>query len=160
MIRACYIVISVLSVSCWATLSPAASEPFGPSAAQRRLEAHVRTWATDRGVNARNVAYHYAGRATYYGKRMSRREILRDKLRYIAVWPARRYSILPGTVSAKCDRQLNACRLSGIMQWHRRSRSGEVSIGKARLTLVLAEAGGSRIVRESAVILTARPSHP
>src|SRR5689334_10956855 len=107
-------------------------------AARQRLEAHVRTWARDPGVNAANVANNYADRVIYYGKRMSRPEVLNDKLQYVAVWPQRRYHsyhIVPGTVTTWCDRR--DCRLSGVMQWHRRSRTGQVSIGSARLILVL-----------------------
>lgn len=151
-VRAGLIAISVLSLSCFGMLGEAASKPLGASAAQRRLEAHVRTWSTDRGVNAQNVASNYAPRAIYYGKPMSRAQVLRDKLQYVSVWPERHYRIVPGTVSAGCDHEGTACRVSGLMQWHRRSRTGKVSMGSARLILVL-NARGRKIVRESAIIL-------
>jgi hypothetical protein len=152
-IRLGLITLGALSVSCFGVLGREAYEPLSVSAAQRRLIAHVATWSTDPGVNAGNVAHHYAHRAIYYGKQMSQREVLRDKLRYIAVWPKRRYSIVPGTVSVRCDRHRIVCRVSGIMRWDRRSRRGEQSIGRARLSLTLSRASGGRIVRESAVIM-------
>ena len=156
LIRIGLITFSVVSASCFGALGRETYEAFSASAAQRRLITHVSTWSTDPGVNAANVAHHYADRTIYYGKRMSRREVLRDKLRYIAVWPRRRYSIIPGTVSVRCDRQRTVCRVSGIVQWDRRSRRGELSIGRARLTLTLSGASGNKLIRESAVILTAR----
>lgn len=143
--------LTVLALSCLG-LTQAASEPLGGLAAQRRLEAHVRTWSKDQGVNSGNVARIYAERVIYYGKPMSQAEVLRDKLRYIAVWPRRNYRIVPGTASATCARHASACRVSGIMQWTRRSRTGKLSIGRARLILVL-NATGRKVFRESAIIL-------
>jgi hypothetical protein len=45
------------------------------------------------------------------------------------------------------------CRVSGIMQWDRRSRTGARSLGSARLSLTLSRASGGKIVQESASIL-------
>jgi hypothetical protein len=151
-IRLGLITLSVLSASCFGVLGREAYGPLSASAAQRRLVAHVSTWSTDPGVNAGNVAHHYATRTIYYGKLMSRHQVLLDKLRYIAVWPSRRYSIIPSTVSVRCNRQSTVCQVSGIMQWDRRSRRGERSIGRARLSLTLSGTSGGKIVRESAVI--------
>src|SRR4051812_7509443 len=107
------ITLGVLAASCLGALGREANGPLSTPAAQRRLMAHVSTWSTDPGVNAANVAHHYANRTVYYGKLMSQREVLRDKLGYIAVWPRRRYSIIPGTVSVRCDHQKTVCRVSG-----------------------------------------------
>jgi hypothetical protein len=120
------------------------------AAAQRRLEAYVSTWSANQEINASNVGHYYADRVIYYGKPMSRDQVLRDKLRYIAVWPERRYRIVPGTVAAACDRQHTICRVSGVMAWDRRSRTGTSSTGSARLTMILSRASGGRIVREAA----------
>jgi hypothetical protein len=130
-----------------------ANEPLDAGVAQRRLEAYVRTWSTNEGVNAATVGNYYGDRVIYYGKPMSRPQVLRDKLRYIAVWPERHYRIVPGTVAAACDRQRTMCRVSGIMQWDRRSRIGARSVGNARLSLTLSRASGGKIVHESASIL-------
>ena len=140
----------VLVLSCSAALSQEAYGSLNTEAAQRRLEAYVDTWSANRGINAGNVGHYYAPRVIYYGKPMSRQQVLRDKLNYIAAWPERHYRIVPGTVSASCDGAQTACRVSGVMAWNRRSRAGRVSIGNARLTLVLSRESGGRIVRESA----------
>ncbi len=145
-----WIAIVAFAASCSGAFSQEAYNPLGAAAAQRRLEAYVRTWSADNGINPGNVAHYYAPRVIYYGKPMSRGQVLRDKLNYISVWPERHYRIVPGTVSASCDRAQMACRVSGIMAWNRRSRAGEVSVGSTRLTLVLSRESGGRIVRESA----------
>jgi hypothetical protein len=125
-------------------------EALNSAMAQRRLEAYVNTWSANEDINASSVDHYYANRVVYYGKLMSRRQVLRDKLNYIAVWPERRYRIVPGTVSADCDRQRALCRVSGIMAWDRHSATGRSSIGRARLTLILSRDSGGKIVRESA----------
>ena len=135
---------------CSAAFSEEADSPLSTATAQRRLEAYVDTWSANKAINAANMSHYYADRVIYYGKPMSRQQVLRDKLNYIAVWPERHYQIVPGTVSAVCDRQHTACRVSGVMAWDRRSRVGHRSVGSARLTLTLSRASGGRIVRKSA----------
>jgi hypothetical protein len=136
--------------SCSAAFGQDAYGPLSTATAQRRLEGYVDTWSSNTEINASNVAHYYANRVIYYGKPMSRGQILRDKLNYISVWPERHYRIVPGTVSAFCNGQHTACRVSGVMAWDRRSRTGKTSIGRARLTLTLSRASGGRIIRESA----------
>jgi hypothetical protein len=150
MIRGVLLASVAFAASCSGAFSQAAYSPLTIEAAQRRLEAYVDTWSANRGINAANVGHYYADRVIYYGKPMSRQAVLRDKLNYIAVWPERHYRIVPGTVSAACNPQQTACRVSGLMAWDRRSISGRESIGRARLTLVLSRESGGRIVRESA----------
>ncbi|HEX3181807.1 MAG TPA: hypothetical protein VHR44_11235 [Beijerinckiaceae bacterium] len=148
--RGLWIAAVAFAGSCSAAFSQEAYSPLSTATAQRRLEAYVDTWSANNGINAANVSRYYADRVIYYGKPMSRQQVLRDKLNYIAVWPERYYHIVPGTVSAFCDRQHTACRVSGVMVWDRRSRVGHRSVGSARLTLILSRASGGRIVRESA----------
>jgi hypothetical protein len=144
----------VVSLGCiTGALAQDASEPLSAAVAQRRLEAYVQTWSTNPGVNAATVGNYYGDRVIYYGKPMSRSQVLGDKLRYIAVWPERHYRIVPGTVSTACDGRKTMCRVSGIMQWDRRSRTGARSLGSARLSLTLSRASGGKIVQESASIL-------
>jgi hypothetical protein len=125
-------------------------EALNSAMAQRRLEAYVNTWSSNQDINASSVDHYYADRVIYYGKLMSRRQVLRDKLNYIAVWPERRYRIVPGTVVADCDRPRALCRVSGIMAWDRHSTTGRSSMGRARLTLILSRDSGGKIVREAA----------
>jgi hypothetical protein len=144
------IMLAALIASCLGAFGQEAYSPLSTAMAQRRLEAYVDTWSSNKEINGANVAHYYADRVVYYGKPMSRRQVLADKLRYISVWPERHYRIVPGTVAAACDRQQSICRVSGVMAWQRRSRAGGSSIGSARLSLILSRASGGRIVREAA----------
>jgi hypothetical protein len=145
--RRLWIAAVAFAASCSGAVS---QEALNSAMAQRRLEAYVNTWSANEDINASSVDYYYANRVVYYGKPMSRRQVLRDKLNYIAVWPERHYRIVPGTVSADCDRGRTLCRVSGIMAWNRHSTNGRTSIGRARLTLILSRDSGGKIVRESA----------
>jgi len=150
MLGGLFITVVAFAATLSGALAQEASGPLTTEMAQRRLQAYVNTWSSNEDINSSSVDHYYADRAIYYGKPMSRQQILRDKLNYISVWPERHYRIVPGTVSAACDRGHNMCRVSGIMAWDRRSRTGRTSIGTARLTLILSKASGGRIARESA----------
>ena len=150
MIRRLCITIVAFAAGFPGAFSQEADAPLTTELAQRRLEGYVNTWSANQDINRSSVDHYYADRVIYYGKPMSRQQILRDKLNYISVWPERHYRIVPGTVSAACDRQHTMCRVSGIMAWDRRSRTGRTSIGRARLTLILSRESGGRIARESA----------
>ena len=149
MIRGLCTVVA-FAAGCSGAFGQAADSPLTAEMAQRRLEGYVNTWSANEDVNRSSVDHYYADRVIYYGKPMSRQQILRDKLNYISVWPERHYRIVPGTVSAACNPQRTACRVSGIMAWDRRSRTGRTSVGRARLTLLLSRESGGRIARESA----------
>ncbi|MBV8848421.1 MAG: hypothetical protein JOZ16_02420 [Methylobacteriaceae bacterium] len=153
MIRKLSLAATLVVGGATAALAQDASEPLSSALAQRRLEAYVATWSANAGINAATVGNYYADRSIYYGKPMSRTQILRDKLNYVATWPERHYRIVPGTVAAACDHAKTMCRVSGIMQWDRRSRGGARSLGSARISLTLSRASGGKIVHESASIL-------
>jgi hypothetical protein len=150
MLRGLFITVVAFAATPSGALAQEASGPLTTEMAQRRLQAYVNTWSSNEDINPSSVDHYYADRVIYYGKPMSRQQILRDKLNYISVWPERHYRIVPGTVSAACDRGHTLCRVSGIMAWDRRSRTGRTSIGSARLTLILSKGSGGRIARESA----------
>ena len=150
MLRGLFITVVAFAATLSGALAQEASGPLTTEMAQQRLQAYVNTWSSNEEINPSSVDHYYADRVIYYGKPMSRQQILRDKLNYISVWPERHYRIVPGTVSAACDRGHTLCRVSGIMAWDRRSRTGRTSIGSARLTLILSKGSGGRIARESA----------
>ncbi len=126
------------------------------ASAERQINQFVHTWSSGRGsdLSPRAVAHYYANPALYYGKRLARGALLRDKLRYAATWPERRYRMAPGSVVFACDpgRKVS-CRVSGILRYDRGSTTGERATGAARLRLLVTRASGDRIVRESAVFL-------
>ncbi|GAC1338580.1 MAG: hypothetical protein NVSMB26_26170 [Beijerinckiaceae bacterium] len=154
MMRAIFIAVAAFAGCVTGALSQeAGSGVITNRLAQARLANYVAVWSTNAGINPTSMAKFYADRVIYYGKPMSRDQVFRDKLNYIATWSERHYRIVPGTVATDCDQGRSLCRVAGLMQWDRRSVAGQRSVGAARLTLVLSKQSGARIVRESASIL-------
>ena len=133
-------------VALCATLHPRVTE----AATRDAMTNYVQAWSSDHGVDPQSMNRFYADHVVYYGKSMSRREVFRDKLNYIATWPQRRYWIVPNSTSVVCDGAGALCRVQGVMQWDRRSAAGARSTGAAQLTLTLSRESGGKIVRESA----------
>lgn len=130
-----------------------AASPLTEAYAEQKLNEYVRMWSSNGRVSPATVSRYYAGTVIYYGKPMSQRGVLRDKLQYSATWPERHYRIVPGTVSVACDPYKTACRVTGVMEYDRRSVAGQRAVGAARLSLTLSRDSGSRVVQESAVFL-------
>ncbi len=130
-----------------------AASPLTEAYAEQKLNEYVRIWSSNRGINPAAVSRYYANQVIYYGKPMSQGAVLRDKQQYASTWPERHYRIVPGTVSVNCDPYKTACRVSGVMEYDRRSYSGQRAVGAARLSLTLSRDSGSRVVQESAVFL-------
>ena len=119
--------------------------------AERAVQAYFAMWSNNAGVNAAAVARFYAPNVVYYGKRMSRAQVLADKQAYIRAWPVRSYREVPGTFSARCTADLGLCHVTTDMAWRRASRSGAVSTGRATIGFDFVPAdGGRKIARESA----------
>lgn len=138
-----------------AMAQPAAGVAMDPAGARRWLEDYVRIWSSDRAVNADTVNTYYAPVVTYYGKRMTRRQVLDDKRRYIRTYPGRMYEIVEGSVAVGCDGARTLCTTSGVMRVHLTDRAGRTLMRTARLRLAISATGGGQIIGESAVDIPA-----
>lgn len=122
------------------------------AALQKAFTGYLREWSSEQGISRSAMNRYYADHVIYYGKPMSRDEVFRDKVRYVAAWPERHYSVVPGSLSVTCTSDTSICRTRGLMRWDRRSTRGTRSTGTALLTLTASRQSGGKIVRESAVI--------
>ena len=115
------------------------------------IQSYLTMWSHNADITAAAVGRFYAPTVVYYGKRLSRAQVLADKLRYIQAWPMRRYAEVPGSIEASCNPDRSRCRVSVIMAWRRRGRDAKVSVGRARIAFDFVPAdGGRKIARESA----------
>ncbi|MBX9759630.1 MAG: hypothetical protein K2Y29_12725 [Beijerinckiaceae bacterium] len=130
---------------------PGALDPAG---VERRMRDYVQVWEADARVGPSAMAAYYADRVIYYGKPMTRRQVLADKLRFIRAYPERRYDIAPGSLRTHCER--GRCEARAVLLWSRASASGRRQQGASALTLVFAASENGRIVRESATNLRGR----
>ena len=115
------------------------------------IQAYLTMWSRNSGITAAAVDRFYAPSVVYYGKRLSREEVLADKLRYIQAWPVRQYAEVPGSIEGRCNADRSLCHVSVIMAWRRTGRTHKVSVGRARIVFDFVPVDGSRkIARESA----------
>lgn len=121
---------------------------------EQRMRDYVRVWEADERVGPRAMGAYYADRVIYYGKPMTRREVLADKLRFIRAWPERTYDIAPGSLRTRCNPA--SCEARAVLLWSRTSASGRREQGASALTLVFDARARGRIVRESATNLRNR----
>ena len=115
------------------------------------IQAYLALWSHNGDITAAAVSRFYAPDVVYYGKRLTRAQVLADKLRYIRAWPVRRYTEVPGSIQAHCNADRSVCRVSVVMSWRRVGRNAAVSVGRARIAFDFVPAdGGRKIARESA----------
>lgn len=151
--RATCVALAALLAAALHTL-PASAQPderLDAPRAEQRLRDYVRVWEADERVGQRAMQAYYADEVLYYGKRMTRREVLADKRRFIRAFPERTYDIAPGSLRTRCDRA--QCEARAVLLWRRATPSGRTREGASALTLVFSAREGGRIVRESATNL-------
>ena len=121
---------------------------------ERAIQNYLAIWSSEKSFDAATIERFYAPQVIYYGKSFSRAQLLGEKEAYARQWPVRLYREVPGSLAARCDDGKTLCKVSADMTWHRVSRSGKVSDGRARLTFDFVPVeGGRKIARESARLL-------
>ena len=121
---------------------------FGPREAEQRMREYLRIWEGNENALTGGVNTYYAERVTYYGKNMTRSQVLADKLRYDRAFPQRSYDIAPGSLRTKCEK--GVCQARAELRWIRTDTSGRRENGASDLRLAFSAGGDGRIVRESA----------
>src|SRR3978361_52417 len=91
------------------------------------LDTYFGIWPNNSRITEETVRALYASTVIYYGRRMSQAEVYRDKLNFVRHWPARAYSIAPGTGRRDGSRDGRPCTLSAILRWQARDASGSAT---------------------------------
>lgn len=153
-VRAVLVVVATLVTSSVGAVAQTQTDNGTEADAEHALQAYLAMWSSNSGVTAAAVDRFYAPQVVYYGKHFSRAQVLADKQAYIRAWPQRAYHELPGTFSARCNADRTRCHVTADMSWRRVSRTGKVSVGRARLGFTFIPVdGGRKIARESAKLL-------
>lgn len=100
------------------------------------------------------LAQHYADDVDFFGARLERSAILKQKSAYLRRWPLRSYTVELDSMSTRCDAQAG-CHVSGILDWT--TTSGERNAaagGKASFDLTVIRRGSEElIVSESSRVI-------
>lgn len=99
----------------------------------------------------------YAERVNFYGKEVSRDDVLKEKATFAERWPRRAYSVKYGSEQVICD---STCIVNGLVEWFADSpKRAKSSSGAATFTLVW-DPATSRIISETGnVVTTDRKAH-
>jgi len=63
----------------------------------------------------------YSDTVRYFGKEMSRQDVITEQQRFLARWPVRQYIPKDGTVMINCDASALVCSATGVIQFDARS---------------------------------------
>jgi hypothetical protein len=106
-------------------------------------------------INA--VSNLYSDDVNYYGKRMSKSDIIADKLNFWERWPTRNYLIRPDSLAVKCDEVGLSidCSVTGLVDWQA-FNSSKRSSGSASFTYKLFAGSqmGMQITDETSTVIT------
>ncbi|QND35659.1 hypothetical protein HB772_21695 (plasmid) [Sinorhizobium meliloti] len=92
----------------------------------------------------------YADKVSFYGKTVSRDEVLKEKLAFAERWPKRAYSVKYGSERVVCA---STCTVSGVVEWFAHSpRRAKSSSGIADFSLTW-DPSTSRIMSETGQVL-------
>jgi hypothetical protein len=108
----------------------------------------------------------YADEVNFYGKSISRAEVLAEKRLFTERWPERNYKIQANSMTAVCDEsrpgitQSAECIVTGTVEWATRSLARNAADGGlSGFTYVLQPSGGTFIIKgESGSVIQPPPS--
>jgi hypothetical protein len=92
----------------------------------------------------------YAPVVNFYGKQISRDEIMQEKLRFARRWPTRSYIPEADSLQVSCSANTPVCTVVGTVDWSA-SGGSRSSSGSARFSLSYQ---GGRIVEEHGRVLS------
>ncbi|AYG70595.1 hypothetical protein CCGE531_31900 (plasmid) [Rhizobium sp. CCGE531] len=90
-------------------------QPTDQAGAVEVFNEFQRVWS---GSSSEAVAFLrnvYADRIQYYGKDLSREDVLKEKSAFVDRWPTRIYTARPGSVHALCA---DKCSVFGVVDWY------------------------------------------
>lgn len=151
--------VLVLAVPAAALAQPQSQSGDVLSRRQAQIERFVANfYLSSEPLSKEQIEVLYAPRVQYFGKSdVSRDEVVRDKLRYYARWPSRRYELDPATLQVSEDPanpRILDIRFEYTFDVSGPSRTSG-GRGNAVLTLDLSVEGG-RITRETGAVISRR----
>lgn len=122
--------------------------------ADAKINTFLRTWEDNATVTQAKVDELYAHRVNYYGRLMSREQVLEAKRTIVQKYPYRRYRVVPGTVTRHCSP--GSCTIDAVMRWTVvGANGGTPASGATTVSLSIApeENGTYKITAENGVPL-------
>ena len=131
-----------------------ATAPNPSIQAVEAAEAFQKSWSLPNGQALEFLDRLYAPELTYYGKRTSKEEVMREKVAFAKRWPERAYTVQPGTLTPACALD-GLCTVEGVVDWNVYSPERNVtSSGSAKFDLTFSTKGPLQIVAEGGKVLS------
>lgn len=140
--------------------SPPAGDPAtAPGSPAMEYEALALVIAINRDWSMTNehalpaISRYYSDSVEFYGKAISRDEVMLEKENFAVRWPVRKYNVEEGSVSVDCSTE--GCVLDSVIAWSAASpERGSKASGRSTWNLVLVAVNGElRIVGETGTTL-------
>lgn len=134
--------------------NPAVSaRPSAEDIALGVAEDYFRTWSGPNGDALAFLGRTYAPQVEYFGKRVARSEVMREKAEFVERWPQRTYTLRSG-VSVHCS-MAQVCSVHGLVDWRAYSPArNSTSVGTASFTLSFRVGGlAPSLVSETSKVL-------
>lgn len=145
-----------------ATLAPDGTETAyapPPNADRNDIEARLGRFVTEFYLSGDNVSPDvlrgiYARKVSYYGKTVALDQVVKSKLTYFGRWPAREFTLQPGTLAIRPSRHsAQVYELTFVYDFKVASATKKsAGTGYSRLLIDLAD-GRGKIVRESGKVI-------
>ncbi|PRD40869.1 hypothetical protein C5748_24650 [Phyllobacterium phragmitis] len=79
------------------------------------IHEYHRVWSSDNVTALDYMRGVYGSRVTFYGKNISKAELIAEKTKFAQRWPDRSYTVRPDTLDIKCEDY--ACIIRGVVNW-------------------------------------------
>jgi len=131
-----------------------ALQPRAEESALQLAESYFATWSGSRATAIDFLDRSYAPQVDYFGKRISRTAVMKEKLAFVERWPERRYTFR-SSPSVRCGAE-GLCVVEGLVDWRAYSPTrNTTSTGTASFTLSLSVRGSrTAIVGETSRVLS------
>jgi clan AA aspartic protease (TIGR02281 family) len=106
--------------------------------AEDKVRRYLAAWSNPSDPDGQAVGQYYGGSVNFYGKQMTRRELMSEKLRFARRWPSRSYTIRANSLQARCSEETGACKVVALIDWRARSDvSSRYSSGTATFSVII-----------------------
>jgi hypothetical protein len=121
-------------------------EPSGQELAERArsfVSTVMSAWSGTNSTALAALGTVYAGEVDYFGKRLSRDEVLADKRRFTERWPRRTYKVQSSY--AECN--VSKCFVDGYLGWEAQSTARNIMVsGNGGFNYVLEPSGDTFVI--------------
>jgi hypothetical protein len=142
--------VAAATVSTPGISSQTAVSPEVETSARNAVRQFFAAWSDPSDPDGEAMSRFYAPLVNFYGKQVSRDEIMQEKLRFARRWPTRSYIPEPDSLQVSCSASAPVCTVVGTVDWSA-SGGSRSSSGSARFSLSYQ---GGRIVEEHGRVLS------